>query len=148
LVPVKDLFKSNADALHPTTRAIFEGAAKLSATEAFEGLYRLAALKVRTDAEWQKMDCLVVPTTGTLYTVDALEADPIQLNTNMGYYTYYVNLLVLCALVVPGEFRNDGLPSSISLIAPAFKDGMIRHIGSRLHRKSNVTMGATGIPLP
>lgn len=148
LTPVKDLFASNADALHPTTRAIFERAAKLSATEAFEGLYRLAALKVRTDAEWLKMDCLVVPTTGTLYTVDALEADPIQLNTDMGYYTYYVNLLVLSALVVPGEFRKDGLPSSISLIAPAFSDGMIRHIGSRFHRQSNVTMGATGIPQP
>jgi allophanate hydrolase len=148
LVPVKELFSTHPEALHPTTRAIFERAAKLTATEAFEGIYRLAELKAQTATEWRKMDCLVVPTTGTLYTVDAVQADPIKLNTNMGYYTYYVNLLVLCALAVPGEFRTDGLPSSISLVAPAFSDGMIRSIGARFHRQSKTTLGATGFPQP
>jgi allophanate hydrolase len=148
LVPVKELFFSKPDAFHPTTRAIFERAAKLSATDAFEGIYRLAELKAQTAAEWQKMDCLVVPTTGTLYTVEAVETDPIKLNTDMGYYTYYVNLLVLCALAVPGVFRDDGLPSSISVIAPSLSDGMIRHIGASFHRKCNVTLGGTGFAQP
>jgi allophanate hydrolase len=134
--------------LHPTTRAIFEQAAKLSATEAFEGIYRLAELKAQTAAEWRKMDCLAVPTTGTLYKIEEVEADPIKLNTDMGYYTYFVNLLVLCALAVPGELRADGLPSSLSLIAPSLSDGMIRHIGARFHRHSKVTLGATGYPHP
>jgi allophanate hydrolase len=148
LIPVKELFFSKPDAFHPTTRAIFERAAKLSAMEAFEGIYRLAELKAQTAVEWRRMDCLVVPTTGTLYTVEAVEADPIRLNTNMGYYTYYVNLLVLCALAVPGVFRDDGLPSSLSMIAPAFSDGMIRHIGASFHRQANVTLGGTGFAQP
>lgn len=148
LVPLKELFASQPGALHPTTRAIFERAAKLSAMEAFDGIYRLAELKVQTLAEWRKMDCLVVPTTGTLYTIDAVEADPIQRNTDMGYYTYHVNLLVLSALAVPGVSRSDGLPSSLSLIAPAFADGMIHQIGSRFHRLSDATLGATGFPHP
>jgi allophanate hydrolase len=148
LIPCRELFFSKPDAFHPTTRAIFERAARLSATEVFEGIYRLAELRARTAAEWRKMDCLVVPTTGTLYTVEAVEADPIKLNTNMGYYTYYVNLLVLCALAVPGVFRDDGLPSSLSVIAPAFNDGMIRHIGASIHRQANVTMGGTGLAQP
>lgn len=148
LVPVKELFLNKPDVFHPTTRAIFERAAKLSATEAFEGLYRLAELKVQTAAEWRNMDCLVVPTTGTLYTVEAVEADPIKLNTDMGYYTYYVNLLVLCAVAVPGVVRDDGLPSSLSVIAPSFHDGMIRHVGASFHRQTNVTLGGTGFPHP
>ena len=148
LVPVKDLFCSKPDAFHPTTRAIFERAAQLSATDAFEGIYRLAELRAETAAEWRKMDCLVVPTTGTLYTVEAVEADPIKLNTDMGYYTYYVNLLLLCALAVPGVFRDDALPSSISIIAPAFRDGMIRHMGAMFHRQTNVGLGGTGFPQP
>jgi allophanate hydrolase len=148
LVPVLDFFSTHPDALYPTTRAIFERAAKLTATEAFEGIYRLAELKAKTAAEWQKMDCLAVPTTGTLYTVEAVQADPITLNTNMGYYTYYVNLLVLSALTIPGKFRTDGLPSSISLVAPAFCDGMIRYIGAQFHRQSKTMLGATGFPQP
>ncbi len=148
LVPVKNLFAEQPNALFPTTLAIFERAAKLTATEAFEGIHRLAELKVKTAAEWEKMDFLAVPTTGTLYEVEAVQADPIKLNTDMGYYTYYVNLLVLSALVVPGEARSDGLPSSICLVAPAFADGMIRHIGARFHRHSNTTLGATGFPHP
>ena len=64
-MPVKDLFAKQPNAFYPTTLAIFERAAKLTATEAFEGIHRLAELKVQTAAEWQKMDCLAVPTTGT-----------------------------------------------------------------------------------
>jgi allophanate hydrolase len=127
---------------------IFERAARLTATHAFEGIYRLAELKAKTATEWQKMDCLAVPTTGTLYTVEAVQADPITLNTNMGYYTYYVNLLVLSALAVPGVARTDGLPSSLCLVAPAFTDGLIRHIGASFHRDSRTTLGATGFPQP
>lgn len=148
LIPVKELFFSNPDALYPTTRTIFERAAKLTAIDAYEGLYRLAELKVQTAHEWRKMDCLIVPTTGTLYTVDQLEAEPIQRNTDMGYYTYYVNLLVLGAIAVPGKTRSDGLPSSISVIGPALKDGMIRRIGSKFHLLCGATLGATGFAHP
>lgn len=148
LVPVKKLFAEQPDAFFPTTLAIFERAGKLTAIEAFESIHRLAELRVQTAVEWKKMDCLAVPTTGTLYTVEAVQADPIKLNTDMGYYTYYVNLLVLSALVVPGEARTDGLPSSLCLVAPAFADGMIRHIGAKFHRYSGATLGATGFPQP
>jgi allophanate hydrolase len=148
LVPVKKLLAEQPNAFFPTTLAIFERAAKLKATEAFDGIHRLAELRVRTAVEWKKMDCLAVPTTGTLCTVEAVQADPIKLNTDMGYYTYYVNLLVLSALAVPGEARADGLPSSLCLVAPAFADGVIRHVGARFHRHSNTTLGATGFPQP
>lgn len=148
LTPARELFESDPGAFHPVTRAIFERATKLSATEAFESIYRLAQLRQRAAMEWEKMDILVVPTTGTLYTIDAVEADPIQLNTNMGYYTYFVNMLLLCAIAVPAGLRKDGMPSSISLIAPSLKDGMIRNIATKFHRRTGLKMGATDFPIP
>lgn len=148
LVPVKKLFRTNPQAFHPVTKAILDQAAAISATDAFEALYELEQLRARAAREWEKMDVLVVPTIGTLYTVEAVEADPIQLNTNMGYYTYFVNLLVLCALAVPSGFRSDEMPSSISLIAPALSDGVLRKIGAAFHRLSGVKMGATNFLLP
>ena len=35
-------------------------------------------------------------------------ADPIGPNSELGTYTNFVNLLGLCALAVPGRFRDDG----------------------------------------
>ena len=68
------------------------------------------------------MDVLVLPTTGTIYTHDAVAADPVQLNTNLGYYTNFVNLLDLAAVAVPAGFRPNGLPFGVSFIGPAFSD--------------------------
>ncbi len=47
------------------------------------------------------MDVLVLPTTGTIYTHEAIAADPVKLNTNLGYYTNFVNLLDLAAVAFP-----------------------------------------------
>ena len=79
------------------------------------------ALK-RDARQWAAMDVLLLPTAGTIYTKDAVAADPIQLNTNLGYYTNFVNLMDLAAVAVPAGFRADGLPFGVSLIGPAFSD--------------------------
>ena len=47
-------------------------------------------------AQWEKMDILLVPTAGRIYTVDEIAADPLQLNINLGYYTNFANLMDLC----------------------------------------------------
>ena len=41
------------------------------------------------------LDCLAVPTVPRAYTVAEFEADPIALNSNLGSYTNFVNLLDL-----------------------------------------------------
>ena len=80
------------------------------------------------------MDVLLLPTAGTIYTKDAVEADPIQLNTNLGYYTNFVNLMDLAAVAVPAGFRRDGLPFGVSLIGPAFSDAALLALASRFAR--------------
>ena len=96
--------------------------------------YRLAELRRATEAEWRRMDVLVLPTTGTIYTHEQVAADPIRLNTNLGYYTNFVNLLDLAAVAVPAGFRPNGLPFGISFIGPAFSDEALLAVADRYHR--------------
>jgi allophanate hydrolase len=49
-------------------------------------------------------------------------ADPIRLNSNLGTYTNFLNLLDLSAMAVPAGFRKDGMPFGVTYVAPAFGD--------------------------
>jgi allophanate hydrolase len=128
---IREFIESQPEALHPVTRKIIEGAKPLSAVAAFEAGYKLAALRRKAEAVWKDIDALLTPTTGTIYTVAEVEADPIQLNSNLGYYTNYMNLLDLCAVAVPAGFQDDGLPFGITIVAPAFCDDRVLRLGAR-----------------
>jgi allophanate hydrolase len=129
---VKSLIETNPEALHPVTRAIIEGARKFDAVAAFEAFYRLAGQKRKTSRVWSQFDAMAVPTIPRLYTVAEVEADPIRLNSKLGTYTNFVNLLDLCAIAVPSGLRADGLPSSVTLIAPAGADGLIAGLAAAI----------------
>jgi allophanate hydrolase len=128
----------------PVTRGIVEGAAKCSATDAFEGLYALAALRRETSKLWTRIDAFAVPSIPRPRKVDDIVADPLGPNSELGTYTNFVNLLDLCALAAPGRFRSDGFPAGVTLIAPAGQDHRLAALGAAFHRASGVTLGATG----
>jgi allophanate hydrolase len=133
---VKSLIETNPEALHPVTRSIMEGARKFDAVSAFEAFYRLADQKRKTSRVWSEFDAIVVPTMPRPYTVAEVEVDPIRLNSKLGTYTNFVNLLDLCAVAVPSGVRGDGLPSSVTLIAPAGADGLIAGVAAAIHGRS------------
>jgi len=140
---IKDFLAAHPGDVQPVTRQVIESAGKWSAVDTFEAFYRLRELKRRCDVEWSKMDVLVVPTSGTIYTHAQIAEAPLERNTHLGHYTNFVNLLDLCALAVPGPFRADGLPAGVTLIAESHADHFLSAIGSRFHRASRVPMGAT-----
>jgi allophanate hydrolase len=139
------LIANNPGALHPVTRAIIEGARKHDAVAAFEATYKLAALRRQTLAAWAAFDVMAVPTMPRAYTVAEVEDDPIALNSNLGTYTNFVNLLDLSAIATPSGMRGDGLPSSLTLIGPAGADGFLATIAAQIQAHSGVAMGATGL---
>ncbi|MER2269828.1 allophanate hydrolase [Methylobacterium oxalidis] len=145
---IRGFIEARPDALHPTTRAIIGPAAELSAADAFAGLYRLAELRRIAEQVWAKIDVLAVPTYPRPRTLADVAADPIGPNAELGTYTNFVNLLDLCALAVPGRFRADGFPSSVTLIAPRGADGLIAELGARLHAAAGTGLGASGEPVP
>ncbi|MGH8701409.1 MAG: allophanate hydrolase, partial [Burkholderiales bacterium] len=139
---------SHPEAVHPVTRAVIESGRGYSAIDAFKAQYRLAGLKRATEAVWQAGDVLVVPGAPTIYTIAQVEADPITLNSRLGLYTNFVNLLDLAAITVPAGFRPDGLPFGVTLIGPAFSDRPLAALGARLHAASCETAGACGARVP
>jgi allophanate hydrolase len=134
LAAVADFHAGHAADMDPTVEKIIAGATDHSAVDAFRGQYRLEALRQKTSAEWAKVDLLLLPTAPTTYTVEAMRADPIALNSNLGRYTNFVNLLDCAAIAVPAGFRPDGLPAGVTLIGPAFTDEALAVLGDRLHR--------------
>jgi allophanate hydrolase len=129
----KPLIEEHPEALHPTTLKIIGGAKGLTAVSAFEAMYKLADLRRAAAATIDAVDCLAVATVPRMYTVAEVEADPIALNSNLGTYTNFVNLLDLAAISVPVGKRSDGLPSSITLIGRAGTDGYLAGIAAALH---------------
>ncbi len=132
---VKSLIESNPEALHPVTRAIIEGARKFDAVGAFQAFYRLADQKRKTAGVWSDFDAMLVPTIPRPYAIAEVEADPFRLNSRLGTYTNFVNLLDLCAIAVPTSLRADGLPSSVTLIAPAGADGLIAGVAAAIEAR-------------
>jgi allophanate hydrolase len=148
LAGVKEFFAAHQADMHPVTREITAGGARYSAVDTFEAAYRLQDLKRRAAAELCNIDVMLVPTAPTIYTLAQIDADPVGLNSNLGVYTNFVNLLDLAAIAVPAGMRKDGLPSGITLIAPAFSEPLLCALGDQLHRLSGVALGATLHALP
>ena len=129
---------SGREGINPVVRDIVLSGTKHSAVDACRAGYRLEALKRAASAQWEEIDVLVLPTTGTIYSKAAVEANPVALNTNLGYYTNFVNLMDLAALALPAGFRSNGLPFGISLIGRTFTDAGLSMLGERyLHGESS-----------
>jgi allophanate hydrolase len=145
---VRSLLASSPDAIHPVTRAIIQEGARPTAAEAFSAFYKLEELRLVRDRVFGDIDAVALPTMPTVYTVAQVLADPIQLNSRLGTYTNFVNLLDLCGLAVPAAMRADGVPSGITLLAPAGRDAALATIGRAFHADAGLPLGATGRPQP
>ena len=125
----------------PETRSIIRGGSKASARDAFRAQYKLAELRREADQIWESFDFLALPTTGSIFTQDAISKDPIALNSQLGRYTNFMNLLDLCGCAVPTAFREDGLPAGLTLFAPAFHDREVLRWAGEIHRTAGTGAG-------
>tara|TARA_A100001391_G_scaffold196567_1_gene175300 strand:- start:1040 stop:2809 length:1770 start_codon:yes stop_codon:yes gene_type:complete len=132
------------DALLPVIRDIILPARDMSAADGFRAQYTLADLRRRADQLMASVDALVVPSTPGIYTRAAVNADPVTLNSQLGTWTNFVNLLDMCALSLPGGLRDgDGLPTGITLIGPAWYDSALAEFGRRWQRHRPWKAGVT-----
>ncbi len=145
---IRDMLEQHPNSLHPVTRAIIAAGDQPSALDAFAASYKLAALRRDSEAVFDQVDLLLTPTAGTIYPIEAVDQEPIKLNSKLGYYTNFMNLLDLCAIALPAGFRDDGLPFGITLCAPAFQDDALLTIAQRWQQAQPHTLGATGVAAP
>jgi allophanate hydrolase len=99
--------------------------ADYSAVDAFKGQYRLAELRRKAELLMAEHDFLLVPTAPTMPLIEGVQRDPVRLNSQLGYYTNFVNFFDMSALAVPAVMREDGLPFGVTLIGRCGADHML-----------------------
>lgn len=140
---LRNFLTEHPEAFHPVTRKVLEGGAMFTAVDAFAAIERREELRRRAATIFRNVDVLAIPTAPTHPTFAELEADPIQLNFRLGYYTQFANLLGCCVAAVPAGFRTDGLPFGLSLAAPAGRDAALFGLAAVLHHRTGTRLGAT-----
>ncbi|PMR73823.1 allophanate hydrolase [Billgrantia endophytica] len=145
---IRELLESAPDAVHPVTRQITEGGATPLAVEAFDARYRLAEYKRQADTLIAQVDLMLAPTTVTHPTKAEVAADPIGVNSRLGIWTNFMNLLDYSALAVPTGFTDAGLPFGVTLFGPVFDDLTLLSLGRALEARLGLPLGATGLERP
>jgi allophanate hydrolase len=139
---IRDFFTNHAGEMNPVVREIISKSQNFSAADAFQAQYALQDFVRAAGSQWRSMDVLVLPTTGTIFTHDEIHAEPIKRNTDLGYYTNFVNLMDLAAVAAPAGFRANGLPFGISFIGPAHSDETLLALGDRFLGATEPLLGA------
>ncbi len=147
-ITARKLIASAPESMHPVTRQIILSGARPSAVDAFAAFYELEELRRVRDHVFRRIDALALPTIPAAYTIEQVLADPIGLNSRLGTYTNFVNLLDLCALAVPAAMHNDGTPFGVTLLALAGHDAALASIGRVFHADTGLPLGATNVAQP
>jgi allophanate hydrolase len=145
---IRNLLASSPDSIHPVTREITAAGARLTAADTFAALYRLQALRRVAECAFANIDAIVLPTAPTVYSTAQVLANPIELNSRLGTYTNFVNLLDLCGLALPAAMRPDDIPFGITLLAPAGRDAQLASIGRIFHADTKLPIGSKSLAQP
>jgi allophanate hydrolase len=120
--------EAHPDDVDPVVGRIIRDAGTIPAWRFAADLSLLAGHRARCRELFHRVDVLVVPSVPRVPTVDEVRAEPVAVNSMLGRYTNFVNLLDLCALTLPvpeGGADRAGPPPSLTLIAPAWADDLL-----------------------
>jgi allophanate hydrolase len=143
---VGDFIRDHPQSVLRITRAIIERGRNATAADIDRMRERLSELKPRAMASLEGAAFLLVPAAPTIYRLAEVERDPIALNSNLGIYTNFVNLLDLAALAVPSGFTSTGLPFGVTLIGRAWSEPTLAGAAAAFARLSSLPLGAAGRP--
>jgi len=141
----RTILEKHPDAMHPVTRDIIAAGALPRATDAFAAMYRLAELRRAAEQVLEGIDALALPTAPTVYTLEQVKADPVSLNSRLGTYTNFVNLLDLCGAAVPAALHGDGTPFGITFLAPGGRDAWAACLANAFHADTGIAPGQRGL---
>ncbi|QCU89931.1 allophanate hydrolase [Thiomicrorhabdus sediminis] len=149
-VAIEAFFEQNEEIMDPTVANIVAGARNLSAADAYKGSYALQNAQRKAEIIWNEsgIDCMMTPTTPTIYSIEQIKNNPIGLNSILGTYTNFMNLLDYAAVAMPTGFRQDHLPTGVTLFAPAGSDAKLLQLVDSLQPHFVQTAGAKELPLP
>jgi allophanate hydrolase len=131
---VGPLIAQQPEAVLPVIRDVLAKAPDTDAVATFRAMYQLQEYKAQCDALLETLDCVLTPTCPRPVTLAELEAEPVQRNADLGYYTNFMNLLDYAAVNVPVGFLANGLPSGVTLFGRAFTDQYLLGVADAFQR--------------
>ena len=136
-VATKELFEASLSSFLEVTRSIIAQGKTKSAGDYFEAEYALKSYQRKAEEIFENVDFMLTPTTGTIFTIKEVEENPIELNTKLGYYTNFMNLLDLCACALPAGVRSNKLPFGVTVFSTAFNDKILLEVAAYYERNFN-----------
>ena len=124
-VSVGAFLDANPDAGVKIVRDLVVGSRRFTAADTYRALYQVKEVRRSLRDFWQTHDALVVPTVGTVLTIDDVARDPLTANFNNGYYTNFANPLGLAAVAVPNAMTGAGVPYGVTFLAPAGRERLL-----------------------
>ncbi|EPJ87319.1 allophanate hydrolase [Pseudomonas sp. CFII68] len=140
------LMEREPEAVLPVIRAVLAKAPTVDGVQTFRARYRLQALKAQCDRAMDTLDCVLTPTIGRPVTLAELAAEPVLRNSELGYYTNFMNLLDYAAVAVPSAFMGNGLPWGVTLFGRAFTDQYLLSVADALQRQQDKALPAPANP--
>ena len=129
---VGDFVSAHPASIDPTVRTIIEAAGAIPAHRLTADLERLDRLRLAATAALGDADALLLPTTTHHPLISEVLADPVGVNSRLGTYTNFCNLLDLCAIALPsGELVGED-SFGVSVIVRAFADRVAGDIAGLL----------------
>ncbi len=127
----------------PVIQKILASTDDFTVTDAFAAQYKLQALKKQCDDELGKLDFALIPTTPGCYSREDIAKDPIALNSRLGTYTNFMNLLDYAATAVPVGQLTSAVSWGVTLFSAAHQDIRLLSFAGALHKTLDLALGAT-----
>lgn len=141
---VGEFVEANPADVDPVVGGIITRAGRLRAAELAADVDRLAVFRRRSEAIWDLVDAIVVPTAPSHPTFGEVAADPVGVNANLGLFTNGANLLDWCGAAVPLPVAPGQLPVGVTVLGPAWTDRAVWAAAARLVGQAPPPLG----PLP
>ncbi len=135
-----EFLQKNLPDLHPVIKELFSRA--LNSPPSAYDVFRDQDLQTQLTRKVQQtfdplrggIDVLIVPTTTQHPTLEQMTADPLKLNSHMGTFTHYANVVDMCGANVSAGTYIDGkgtqLPFGITILGGSGYDAKVLDIAT------------------
>ena len=131
---VGDFLAAGPAGADPTVREIILNAGNTSGPAVIADLATQKRTKAAAARLLAGFDALFLPTTTEHPTIAAVQSDPVGINTRLGTYTAFCNMLDMAAVAFPARPAIDS-PFGVMMVVPAFHDEVALDLVARfLHQ--------------
>lgn len=141
-----DFVASHPEHADPTVARIVTGAAERAGYDVILDQDRVARYRLETDALLAGFDAMLVPTAPEHPTLAEVAAEPIAVNSRMGTFTNFMNLLDMAGVAVPAGETADGL-FGVTVVVRGFDDQVAIDLAALLTDESPEVLPTGGIEL-